>query len=173
MVQVGCTINYGRSPLWKQTKELHSPSPERISILVGFPASVLSAPTQSLHVPGLFSAHSATFSLRPRRSKAFDWRRLSRFVFSSHREKTPPHQSHRVDYLRSVGENKWGHPHQNNRVLKWACGAAGSALPWHGRGRRFDPDQVHHFQVFTAFPFSSLVAFGSKPLLPHPFPWKR
>src|SRR5438034_3868555 len=28
---------------------------------------------------------------------------------------------------------------------KWACGAAGSALPWHGRGRRFDPDQVHHF----------------------------
>src|SRR5271166_2889660 len=27
---------------------------------------------------------------------------------------------------------------------EWACGAAGSALPWHGRGRRFDPDQVHH-----------------------------
>src|ERR1017187_2079287 len=27
---------------------------------------------------------------------------------------------------------------------KWACGAAGSALPWHGRGRRFDPGQVHH-----------------------------
>src|ERR1700693_1795793 len=26
---------------------------------------------------------------------------------------------------------------------EWACGAAGSALPWHGRGRRFDPDQVH------------------------------
>jgi hypothetical protein len=86
MVQVGCTINYGRSSLWKQTKELQSPSPERISILVGFPASVLSAPTQSLHVPGLFSAHSATFSLRPRRLKAFDWRRLSRFVFSSHQE---------------------------------------------------------------------------------------
>src|SRR5215510_1932892 len=29
-------------------------------------------------------------------------------------------------------------------VTVWACGAAGSALPWHGRGRRFDPDQVHH-----------------------------
>jgi hypothetical protein len=28
----------------------------------------------------------------------------------------------------------------------WACGAAGSALPWHGRGRRFDPDQVHQFK---------------------------
>ena len=29
------------------------------------------------------------------------------------------------------------------RLQSWACGAAGSALPWHGRGRRFDPDQVH------------------------------
>ncbi len=28
-------------------------------------------------------------------------------------------------------------------IRLWACGAAGSALPWHGRGRRFDPDQVH------------------------------
>ena len=33
---------------------------------------------------------------------------------------------------------------ENRRVRPWACGAAGSALPWHGRGRRFDPDQVHH-----------------------------
>jgi hypothetical protein len=33
---------------------------------------------------------------------------------------------------------------ENSRVTLWACGAAGSALPWHGRGRRFDPDQVHH-----------------------------
>ena len=31
----------------------------------------------------------------------------------------------------------------------WACGAAGSALPWHGRGRRFDPDQVHQILSFT------------------------
>ncbi len=30
----------------------------------------------------------------------------------------------------------------------WACGAAGSALPWHGRGRRFDPDQVHQIIRF-------------------------
>src|SRR4029077_9967002 len=30
------------------------------------------------------------------------------------------------------------------RRVVWACGAVGSALPWHGRGRRFDPDQVHH-----------------------------
>src|SRR5580658_5625029 len=36
----------------------------------------------------------------------------------------------------------------------WACGAAGSALPWHGRGRRFDPDQVHqlHQQLGSTSP---------------------
>jgi len=27
----------------------------------------------------------------------------------------------------------------------WACGAVGSALPWHGRGRRFEPVQVHQY----------------------------
>ena len=26
----------------------------------------------------------------------------------------------------------------------------GSALPWHGRGRRFDPDQVHQFSLMSA-----------------------
>jgi hypothetical protein len=26
----------------------------------------------------------------------------------------------------------------------WACGAVGSALPWHGRGREFESLQVHH-----------------------------
>ena len=31
----------------------------------------------------------------------------------------------------------------------WACGAAGSALPWHGRGHRFDPDQVHQLLVWS------------------------
>src|SRR5580698_3171122 len=36
----------------------------------------------------------------------------------------------------------------------WACGAAGSALPWHGRGHRFDPGQVH--QSIQAFRSSSL-----------------
>ena len=30
----------------------------------------------------------------------------------------------------------------------WACGAAGSALPWHGRGHRFDPDQVHQLILY-------------------------
>jgi hypothetical protein len=39
---------------------------------------------------------------------------------------------------------KTGHPPNVRNSQSWACGAAGSALPWHGRGRRFDPDQVHH-----------------------------
>src|ERR1700679_3840105 len=37
----------------------------------------------------------------------------------------------------------------------WACGAAGSALPWHGRGHRFDPDQVH--QITQAFRSTSFL----------------
>ena len=43
----------------------------------------------------------------------------------------------------------------NRRVAslsKWACGAAGSALPWHGRGHRFDPDQVHQSFRSTSLP---------------------
>ena len=35
-------------------------------------------------------------------------------------------------------------------LKQWACGAAGSALPWHGRGRRFDPDQVHQLFLIIA-----------------------
>ena len=44
------------------------------------------------------------------------------------------------DYHDRVGENNFASVIASS---KWACGAAGSALPWHGRGRRFDPDQVH------------------------------
>ncbi len=40
----------------------------------------------------------------------------------------------------------------------WACGAAGSALPWHGRGHRFDPDQVHQT------PLSLLIEVGARPV---------
>jgi hypothetical protein len=36
------------------------------------------------------------------------------------------------------------------RLQSWACGAAGSARPWHGRGRRFDPDQVHQISAVHA-----------------------
>src|SRR5581483_2142045 len=31
-------------------------------------------------------------------------------------------------------------------LSEWACGAVGSALPWHGRGREFESLQVH--QIF-------------------------
>src|ERR1700692_177022 len=37
---------------------------------------------------------------------------------------------------------------KNSSAREWACGAAGSALPWHGRGHRFDPDQVHQIIRF-------------------------
>ena len=47
---------------------------------------------------------------------------------------------------------------ENRKVVPttvWACGAVGSALPWHGRGHRFDPDQVH--QLFQSFRSTSLL----------------
>jgi hypothetical protein len=52
----------------------------------------------------------------------------------------------------------------------WACGAAGSALPWHGRGRRFDPDQVHHFRQadvaqLVEQPIRNRQVSGSSPLV--------
>jgi hypothetical protein len=55
-------------------------------------------------------------------------------------------ESDRVDYRGNVGENDSALSldpvtHRESALLSstWACGA----LPWHGRGRRFDPDQVH------------------------------
>ena len=53
-----------------------------------------------------------------------------------------------VDSARPRSENR------SSPSQEWACGAAGSALPWHGRGHRFDPDQVH--QLFQAFRRPSL-----------------
>ena len=42
-------------------------------------------------------------------------------------------------------------------------------VPWHGRGRRFDPDQVHHFQLLADTPLFSLVSFGvTRQTLPFP-----
>ena len=60
-------------------------------------------------------------------------------------------ESARVDYPGNVGENDSALPSipTVRASRSWACGAAGSALPWHGRGRRFDPDQVHQFSQRT------------------------
>src|SRR5438132_14317888 len=32
-------------------------------------------------------------------------------------------------------------------LREWACGAVGSALPWHGRGQGFESLQVHQLNV--------------------------
>ena len=32
----------------------------------------------------------------------------------------------------------------------WGCSSVGRALEWHSRGRRFDPDQLHHFSSLFA-----------------------
>jgi hypothetical protein len=60
------------------------------------------------------------------------------------------------DYRPELGDNEEVQPSLDAglSVVKWACGAVGSALPWHGRGRRFEPDQVH--QILPTLPYSKL-----------------
>ena len=54
---------------------------------------------------------------------------------------------------------------------KWACGAAGSALPWHGRGRRFDPDQVHQsFNNLAGPALRASQTFGKAGCVTYPPP---
>src|ERR1700722_17919852 len=51
----------------------------------------------------------------------------------------------------------------------WACGAAGSALPWHGRGHRFDPGQVHQSnQQLSGLAEKTRYAFDTLVLMLHP-----
>src|SRR4051812_27171739 len=54
----------------------------------------------------------------------------------------------RLTRAAALGENELT---SKSFLQVWACGAAGSALPWHGRGRRFDPDQVHQILLCTSF----------------------
>ena len=56
-----------------------------------------------------------------------------------------------------VGTNRT----RGGRRVEWACGAVGSALPWHGRGRRFEPDQVHQVSNFSteSYGLRSMAAF--------------
>ena len=61
-----------------------------------------------------------------------------------------------------VGENtRVASRRECSLFAKWACGAAGSALPWHGRGRRFDPDQVHQILTPKIHKSSRRRAIGS------------
>ena len=123
MVQVGCTINYGRCSLWKETE--FAKVLFRCSFLrPSRPSSACSA------------VKGSALTILPRSARIIKVVRKGRLVVSPN---------------------------------KWACGAAGSALPWHGRGRRFDPDQVHHFQLLTDTPLFSLVSFGVKAVQTLPF----
>ena len=68
-------------------------------------------------------------------------------------------RGHRFDYPEQVSENYQSSSSFLTLVLAlvaWACGAAGSALPWHGRGRRFDPGQVHHIFNYLQIPHFSV-----------------
>src|SRR5450755_472050 len=57
-------------------------------------------------------------------------------------------------------------------LVSWACGAVGSALPWHGRGQGFESLQVHQNVSNTYgprpsdFPFTG-VQMESKPSFSH------
>src|SRR5262249_5431278 len=43
----------------------------------------------------------------------------------------------------------------------WACGAVGSALPWHGRGQGFESLQVHQtYQTLIVLPTTVIIVFG-------------
>src|SRR6185312_14520849 len=74
------------------------------------------------------------------------------------------HIIRKISFLLDGPQHLWFdeciHVSENRRIRMWACGAAGSALPWHGRGRRFDPDQVHHFtrlESITSRAFARIV----------------
>src|SRR6184192_3516560 len=99
MVQVGCTSNYDRTALWKETEEL---------LMWQQPPSAVGR--AKLDDPSTRD-ESRALTISARSARILKAVRNGQSVVS---------------------------PKQ------WACGAAGSALPWHGRGRRFDPDQVHH-----------------------------
>ena len=56
------------------------------------------------------------------------------------------------------------------KSVTWACGAVGSALPWHGRGQGFESLQVHQFNPML--PIAHLLVgflFGVDLRYPHHF----
>ena len=58
-----------------------------------------------------------------------DKRPITRKNFSSQAWRRPTH-------LYSAGIT--------NCIISWGRSSAGRALEWHSRGRRFDPDRLHH-----------------------------
>ena len=66
----------------------------------------------------------------------------------------PVFQEH-IDESNCSGENK----EVASRQRRGPVAQFGSALPWHGRGHRFDPDQVHQsFQQLSGTPPKRLAA---------------
>jgi hypothetical protein len=78
-------------------------------------------------------------SLRPVLPRNLPGFRAENAAFAAHGRGEPSVWPGRFDESPPNGDNREVTPHLGT----WACGAAGSALPWHGRGHRFDPDQVH------------------------------
>ena len=57
-----------------------------------------------------------------------------------------PQASSEPEHFRSAPQvlrGKWTLNDKSCRISSGACGAVGSALPWHGRGREFESHQVH------------------------------
>jgi hypothetical protein len=82
-----------------------------------------------------FSMQTGTFGLREATSRLVGILLLLEMVYRGY-------TAGWFDESSLSGENRKVVP-----TVSWACGAAGSALPWHGRGHRFDPDQVHQLII--------------------------
>ena len=52
---------------------------------------------------------------------------------------------HRVVVSMASRKFRWEHYPHGPPFCLWACSSVGRVLQWHWRGRRFEPDQVHHF----------------------------
>ena len=144
MVQVGCTINYGRSALWKQTKEFSQSSSARISVLL--------CALRSTAYPAAFLCALRGRSPRTQRLEALDPPFRSQINPLLSRQKQPPPTNSAALTIGARSARILEVVRNGQLVVVWACGAAGSALPWHGRGRRFDPDQVHHIFNYLQIP---------------------
>ncbi len=48
----------------------------------------------------------------------------------------------------------------------WAVSSAGRALPWHGRGQRFDPVTVHHTHILHTAGFVLLNIYFLRESIP-------
>ncbi len=50
-----------------------------------------------------------------------------------------------LDSFKIIANIKQLHAGRIKKINNWGCGAAGSVLEWHSRGRGFDPRQLHFY----------------------------